>query len=78
MSALYLALLELPVSEALALLLQHNLRRYGNDLYHAPGFYISGTKFLRAPLAEPLYLYSIVGTLGKDSATLCESAELPK
>ena len=78
MWALYLARIELPTLEASALLLPHNSRRQGNDLYHAPDSYISNTKFIHAPLAEFLYPSLDFGILGKDSATPRESVELSK
>lgn len=76
--ALFLALLELSALEASSLLLQHNSRRQGNDLSLALDSYISNTKLLCAPLAEPLYPSSDFGILGKGSATLHQSTELPK
>jgi len=76
--ALYLALLELPASEASILLLQNNSRRQGSDLYHALDSYMSNTKLLRSLLAEPLYPSSNFGTLSKGSITPHESIELPK
>jgi len=72
----HLALLELPASEALVLLLQHNLRRLGSDICHAPDLCISGTKLLCATLAELFYHSSNFVILGKDSATAHESAKL--
>ena len=75
MQALYLALLELPALEALALLLQHNSRRLDSDLCHAPDFCISGTKLLRAPLAELFYPSSEFSFREKGFATAHEFVE---
>lgn len=72
-----LGLAFLPASEALVLLQQHNSRRLGSDLCHAPGLCISCTKSLRAPLAELFYRSSNFVVLRKGLETAHKSAEPP-
>jgi len=72
-----LALLELPASKALVPLPQQNFQKPDNDLCHAPGFFISGTKLFHATRAELFYLSSDFAFLDKGSKTVHEFAEPP-